>query len=462
LLLAVVWQVAPALLVAERAASSEDSAGGFRLVAKVAAGDSAATTQPAERNGAQAGTEAAKETEERLFGLGRHESKHYVLFSNHSAKTNRDLLTRLERMFDLYRRQTAGYSKPITKKLVVCVFDNREDFVAAGGHPKMPGIYRHGFGLMVINHSKSLETPFLHLVRHEGWHQYVHQAVAVGVPIWVDEGLAEYLGYGIWTGDGYVLKVIRPEAFYSLKGYVDSDQLAPLDEFLTRSSAAWLTRAGTPKGWGYYMQAWSLVYFLRHGDDGKHSKLLDSYLRNVRHGRGLTKATEAITALNDDYHEWCRSLTRSKGYEHFYEAAVATLTSHLGRAHARGQRFASAADFLKAARQGKLKLPAAGSDQWLPPSLLKEGLWYLDEMNEAAVRAGPLKLTLDKSAGLPRLRLTHPCEIDLTGRFALKSGKVRHVKVVFHKRPAVDLETSVKQYVAKRKEAEGKRKKPRR
>jgi hypothetical protein len=65
------------------------------------------------------------------------------------------------------------------------------------------------------------------------------------------------------------------------------------------------------------------------------------------------------------------------------QATTATLTSFLARAYTQRQRFATADDFFKAARDGTLK---SDPDDWLPPSLLEKALAKVDESGDWFLR----------------------------------------------------------------------------
>ena len=246
-----------------------------------------------------------------------------------------------------------------------------------------------------------------------------------------------YLGYGIFTGDGTVEGTIRPAVYYSL--LESAPQFEPLSEFFKIDSAEWYRRTGNGTVWASYMQGWSLVHFLRHADNGRHSKLLDDYIADVAAGRDTASAQRKIIALESRYKRWINGLTFSDEHTKFYEALAGILTSHLARAHAEGQRFDDGDDFLQAFREGTLKMPPSGDANWLPPSLRSSGLWYLTQMDAAY---GACDVEIGYRNGRPGLRLTHSSAgIDLRGMFTLESdGEVESVDVTWLRTPPDDLE----------------------
>jgi len=399
------------------------------------------STEPTSSPATQAATQPAEPTtspdkEGWIFDLPPHETANYIVYCDRSEEMVADLAVRLEAMHHEYRRAMKKYYRSSGEKFKVFLFADREPFMAAGGHPTMPGISIEshawpGPRLMMICRGEHLQVPDIHLLRHEVWHHFRAANMPGRFPVWLEEGMAEFLGYGIWTGDGVIYGTIRPEAFHSLMQYVQARQIVSLAELMDMTNQTWLRRAGTNVGWRGYMQSWSLVQFLMATEDKRREALAD-YIEDLCRRRDAASSRRALIAFDGKYQKWVRSLTPTMTHEKIYEAAVAILGSHLGRAHLRGQRFDSGEALLAAAREGELNLPPIDDEQWLPPSLMAECVWYVHQINTAY--GGPeqkgmeLELSYEDDLLVLHLIADH-VDLELKGAIRIKDGKVAGVDV---------------------------------
>ena len=401
-----------------------------------------------------ASAEPAEKLLEPIFDLEPHESDNYVLYANKSPQMVADVLFRLEAMHEEYRGVMSKHYRPTAEKFKVFLFDNRERFIAAGGHSTMPGIsitHRQWPGprLMMMCPGGRLEVHLDHLLRHEVWHHFCAANLPGDFPIWLDEGLAEFFGYAVWTGDGVIYGLVRPEAYHSLIGYVQDRRILPLSRLLKLTGGQWYQTAGTDAGWRGYMQSWSFVNFLMTANRGRYGSDLRVYIDAICDGRSLDGPAQRLRSRESAYRKWLSSLTPTFTHEKVYEAVVAILTSHLARAHARGQRFTSADRFMDLAREGRLNLPPVGEDQWLPPSLMRECFWMVDQMDEAYKG---FEVRIVYQGDQPTLRLTADyVDLDLEGRFSLVNGDVKRVDVRHLKPVPADLEAGKKRARARRR-----------
>ena len=100
------------------------------------------------------------------------------------------------------------------------------------------------------------------------------------------------------------------------------------------------------------------------------------------------------------------------------------------------------------ARAGRLNLARPGDDQWLPPSLMSECFWMVDQITESYKG---FKVRIIYANAHPTLRLTADyVDLELEGRFTLVDGKVETVKVIHLKPVPENLEAGKKR--AKRRD----------
>ena len=456
------WAALVALLCAccASAVFADDGTGsGETLPAETQSADATPATQPAttptdtqaDDEDEQGGAEEAEELEV-LFGLYGQRTEHYIVYSQLSDSATRDLSHRLEAMYDYYAERFKDVYCPIDFPKVVVFFNNRNDFVAAGGHPTMPGQFMgghdgHGARLMMLFNEGNLGSFMTScpLMYHEGFHQFegieISQAGNVHRqwPLWLDESYATTFNNITWTGDGWVDGHARLEIVHSALS--NKDNFIPLRELVTIDGATWhrLTTAG--EIWPIYMEGWSLIFFLNHADDGRHRPLLAKYVLEVSTGQDAKATLRKIVALQPTYARWfTRKLHVHVTSAKYYEIFTAMATSLLARAHAQGQRFASGEDFLDRAKRFQLRLPSPGDDQWLPDSLRQELLWYHDFLTNS-FKPFAFEIVYPDDGGPPTIRASQPrFGLVMEGAFELDDdGKVVSVDVEYVRCPSIDL-----------------------
>ena len=113
------------------------------------------------------------------------------------------------------------------------------------------------------------------VVAHEYFHYLVNR-MATRLPVWLDEGLAEFWGATQFTADSRVVGRLIEERL----AWVRNRPLLPLDRLFAvdRSSAEYRGVDLAPR---FYAQSWALVHFLTLGKQGAREAELRNYLRLI-------------------------------------------------------------------------------------------------------------------------------------------------------------------------------------
>lgn len=322
--------------------------------------------------------------------LNRFETKYYILHTDLDAEGVREAFLRLDCMVDEYVRRTRGFRGRINKRLPFYLFVNPADYYAAGGWPGSAGLFQ-GDRLMAIA-GPQLRAGNWHIVQHEGFHQFVDAVIKGDIPIWVNEGLAEYFGEALFTGDGYVSGVIPPYRLRRVKKQISEGNFKTIPEMMLLEHEAWKKAMAQAN----YDQAWSMVHFLAHGEDGKYQQRLIAFAQEV--GRGLQwerawlrhfgRDTEAFEAR---WREYWTELPDHPTADLYAETTVTIMTHHLARAASQKQTFDTAEAFFEAARAGRLK---AHAQDWLPPSLLHGALAQIEDAGAWSLRKKGKQMSL--------------------------------------------------------------------
>lgn len=341
-----------------------------------------------------------------------YESPYYTIHTDIEPKRVREVKLRLTKMAEAYDRRTRGFVGKIRRKFPFFLYRRTEDYLAAGGLPGSAGFY-DGDKLMGVAGERSTRETW-RIIQHEGFHQFVHKVIGGEVPTWTNEGLAEYFGEAIFTGDDYITGLIPPPRLARIKRLMRENRFKPLAQMMKVSGLQWRQRLAAEN----YDQAWSMVQFLAHGDNGRYAKPFEAFLQEA----GRTGAWERAwlkhfgPGTRDFEVKWrayWMGLPPRPTADRYAQATVAVLTSFLARAVSQGQSFESFEAFIGAANAGMLK---AHEEDWLPPRLLRRAL---DELADVG------KWTVERAdSPSPRLVCVTPEGARITGAFVVRKGRV--------------------------------------
>lgn len=225
----------------------------------------------------------------------------------------------MDAIFAEYTRRLRGFGvRNATPMVLYLMSDQREytrllggfgiDATNSGG---MFFITQEASGLAVFVEGRDRGT-VLSTLQHEGFHQFAYLRISDDLPIWVNEGLAEWFGEALIVNRKLRLGLSRRGRVESLKLAADAGMLMSLEDVLLMSGRQWSAnlRSGSLRGWLQYDQAWSVVQFLIHADRGKYSGMLLEYLRACQQGYDADRAIERafksrdLTHFEKRYREW--------------------------------------------------------------------------------------------------------------------------------------------------------------
>ena len=348
------------------------------------------------------------------------ETPYYILHTDLEEAGAREADLRMTRMFEEYRRRTSDFAGQINRKFPFFLYRHEADYLAAGGPKGSVGVFmpqRDGGTLMAIAGDKP-DADTWHVVQHEGFHQFVAASFKFDLPIWVNEGLAEYFGESRWTGDAFVSGLIPPDRLDDIRTEIRRNQFKPFKTMMAMSDWEW----GDHLTYSNYDQAWAMVHFLAHADNGRYQAPFLAYLKKVSKGEVAPIAWAEVFGQDTEgfqrqFVNWWMALPDNPTRAGYLRVVVQTSTSYLARASLQRLTFPDAMNFFEKYQPAGMTLTR---DLWLPPALF-------DEMKRVAPGAGDW--TLQNSNTGQRLVLVTPDGIKLTGAFITQGGKVAQVAV---------------------------------
>jgi hypothetical protein len=172
-----------------------------------------------------------------------------------------------------------------------------------------------------------------------------------------------------------------------------------------------------------YDQAWAFVQFFLHGAKGRYRFAFAGFIDALRSGEPPEKAWAGhfpdTSVLEAQWREEWLGISDDPTRNLYAQAAVATLSSCLGRAIAQGQRFDSFAEFSRAVDSQSLR--TAGQD-WLPPSLASDALGTLRGMSAQ----GSIQV---ENEAWPSIVVILPEHVRIMAMFVLRGERVKRVNV---------------------------------
>lgn len=360
--------------------------------------------------------------------LSVYDSPHYKIYTDLGRDVGREAIVRMTEMFEEYRRRTSAFSVKIREKLPFYLFRNRSDYVAAGGPLGSIGVFT-GDGLLAVMGDAGRvggvpDAPSFSwgTVQHEGFHQFVHVVIGRALPVWVNEGMAEYFGQAVFTGDGYVAGLIPPARLTRIKHMIRGGAHRPVAEMMRVKRREWNQRMSSTD----YLQAWSMVHFLAHGDGGKYEGSFNAFLREAGRTGVWDKAWAKhfgpdLAEFEAAWRTYWLGLPPAPTADRYAQTIVATLTSFWARAVSRKQTYASIDAFFQEARAGTLRVHA---EDWLPPSLLKSALDRVEQTGTWSLGKGPR----------PELICVTPDGTRIVGTFVLRGRRVAKVSLAIETR----------------------------
>lgn len=345
----------------------------------------------------------------------KYDSKYYTIYTDLDEPMVCETIKRSTAMVEEYKFRCRGFAGSNIGKLPLRMFSNVEDYRLAKGIGA--GMY-NGRELMV-SASKETGSQVWHVMQHEGFHQFAAKLISAKLPTWINEGMAEYFGEGVWTGDAMICGLLPPGRVQMVQDAIANKRLMDFDQMVKMSLDDWNGRLKYEN----YTQAWSMVHFLAHAEGGKYQKLFVAFLKDMEGGEAPKAAWAKRfgsnqAAFEKKYEDWWAALPPNPTQDLFTQATVQTMTSYLARATLLKQKYDDADAFFAACRDGKLDMdPKKNAAIWLPKTLLQRELAKAAELQKWTL------VYVSKTAS-PKLKLTLEDGTTFTGSFELKADDI--------------------------------------
>lgn len=307
------------------------------------------------------------------------EGRYHVLYHDLSVDESYEAIIRMDAMTEEYLQRTRGFSGRLLGKMPFVLFRHRADYLAAGGMAGTAGVFT-GNCLMAVAGEK-LSTDDWHTIQHEGFHEFAAAVINPRMPIWVNEGLAEYFGESIFTGDGFISGLVPHGRMQRIQQAMKEKRFSGVDAMMLLSHRDWNRQMNIEN----YDQAWAMTHFLAHGDDGKYQKAFGDFMgmigRNQPWERAWADSFGSVKGFEEKWQTWWLAQGDEASVPGYARVVTQMLTSYLARGTSQKQTFASIDELVTSIKDNKVK--------WHKEDLLPVGLaGECDQLYAAISKAG--------------------------------------------------------------------------
>ena len=233
--------------------------------------------------------------------LEEFDSKHYTVRTNASRIAASEFARHMDGVFDEYARRFRTFGKHNAQRMPLYLFKTQNDYLT---FMKKNAIDANATGgiFFIRPNIRGLATWIedrpqwitLETIQHEGFHQFAYAHIGTRLPLWANEGLAEYFGDGILVGGRLRVGIANGRRIEAIKNAIRDRKIIDFDVLMNMQQGQWhLNLVRDREGARLqYDQSWSMIYFLIHGEDGRYREAFEKYLSLVAKG---TDGKQAFT-----------------------------------------------------------------------------------------------------------------------------------------------------------------------
>src|SRR5690606_491705 len=152
----------------------------------------------------------------------------------------------------------------------VYLLRHRDDYVklTGGEFPNTGGLFIASQRALAVYLEGQGREQMRKTLRHEAFHQFAYEKIGPGLPVWMNEGLAQLFEESLRLDGSLRVGLVPPERLRQLRHDIENDRLVDFDTILRLNEDAWArTLADRGRAATQYTQAWAMVHFLIFAQD---------------------------------------------------------------------------------------------------------------------------------------------------------------------------------------------------
>lgn len=191
------------------------------------------------------------------------DTRHYIVIYNCDDPLARHIAKRVEYMREFAFETVFPPVAPIEEAMVVRVCKEMDEYYHYGAPRGSAGYWSPGHDELVfpdLSRSKKPDKATIGVLNHEAFHQYIHYALLKNsLPIWFNEGFAEYFFCVESTGKKLKFMKRHPMRYSVVKSALGSKQLIPIPEFIKYTQPRYYARPSL-----CYSQGWAFCTWMKN------------------------------------------------------------------------------------------------------------------------------------------------------------------------------------------------------
>ncbi len=225
--------------------------------------------------------------------LAQFKTRHYVVYTNAGRQRAKFFARHMDRIFNEYQKrfeQSDFKRDGSNKPMALYLLKTQQDYIQQLAQFQVNATNSGGM-FVVSDQTKGLFTflegrpvgQTISVLQHEGFHQFAYRFMGPHLPIWVNEGLAQYFEDGILVGKHFYLDIANARRVRTIRQALKDRQTLPFDLMLSMSDQTWSTQVRQSPALAalQYDQAWSMTFFLINADQKKYRQAFTHYLLAV-------------------------------------------------------------------------------------------------------------------------------------------------------------------------------------
>jgi tetratricopeptide (TPR) repeat protein len=224
-------------------------------------------------------------------------TKHFFLVGNASEKDVRQVGNRLEQFRQVFALvfPKANFTSPVPTTVIVFKSDN--SYKPFKPNPNIAGYFQPGDDVNYITLTSerySDDNPFA-VIFHEYTHLLIENTMGKTVPLWFNEGLAEF--YSTFNVTDENRKVILGDLVRNHVLYLRENKLLPLQTLFAVDYRSPYYNEGNKMNI-FYAESWMLVHFLIQGNEKRRVPQLGKFLDLISSNVAIADAFQQAFQIN--------------------------------------------------------------------------------------------------------------------------------------------------------------------
>ncbi|QDU32987.1 hypothetical protein KS4_10260 [Poriferisphaera corsica] len=233
----------------------------------------------------------------------RYRTDHYIIHTELPQDRVIPIGRHVDQMFEQYEKRFKGLIASQHRPMPIYLFDSESDYIR---FLAKYNIHAHNSGGMFV-YKQNLKCLALWIgdkpmrdvkavLQHEGFHQFTWNYIGNNLPVWMNEGLAQYFEDAVITDGTLRTGLADINRTKLVKLMVRSNHFLPFPAIMDMSHDDWskILSSDPDQASRLYAQAWSMVYFLIHHDDGRNASNVNKYLAALNSGDNPKDSFEEI------------------------------------------------------------------------------------------------------------------------------------------------------------------------